>query len=401
MSLLRDIQSDFPMYQTQKNLVYLDSAASTLTPRVVIDAMDTYYKEYRSNIHRGLYPVAAIATERYEEARKTIAEFVQAKPKEIIFTSGSTAGLNFLAQSLSVTLSKGDNIVLTELEHHANLVPWQQAAKKHGFEIRFLEVTPSGKIKEEDIEKKIDKNTKIVSTTVISNALGTIVPVQTIIDQAKKVHAITILDAAQAIAHMPMNTKDLDCDFLVVSGHKMYGPTGIGFVYGKLERLEQMEPSNFGGEMIQQVTFQDATWAAVPQKFEAGTPNIAGAIGLATAAVYLLALRWNEIQKHEEDLKRYLLDQLREHATIVGPELAQERGGVVSFAIPGLHPHDIAEIAGRTNVCIRAGHHCTMPLMKKLALSGTARASIGLYNTRHDIDALINAIQEAKKVFGV
>lgn len=395
----KQVRKDFPMYQSNKGLVYLDSAASSLTPQVVIDAMDTYYKEYRSNVHRGLYPASATATERYEQARKTIAEFIGATEKEIIFTSGVTAGFNMLARSLGAALTEGDNVVLTQLEHHANIVPWQEAAKRQGFELRYIEIDATGKIQQESIASMIDEHTKVVSCAMISNALGTMLPYAEIIQAAKKVDAITVLDAAQAIAHQPIDVQTVGCDYLLASGHKMYGPTGIGFVFGRVEQLSTLEPAVYGGDMIELVTFETATWAEIPHRFEAGTPNIAGAIGLATAAVYLQHLRWDAIQKHEDDLKKYLLAQVRDSAKIIGPELAAERAGVVSFEIPGVHPHDVADILGRSAICVRAGHHCAMPLMKQLGVNGTVRASLGVYNTREDVDALITGIAQVKAVF--
>ena len=399
MSNMENIRDNFPLYKSDPTVAYLDSAASTQTAQVVIEAMNGYYENYRSNIHRGMYPIAAKATEQYEQARATIAEYLNASSNEIVFTSGTTEGLNMLARGLGRNVWKGNNVVLTKLEHHANLVPWQQAAKEFGFELRFIEITSDGKIDLGAAKEVIDEKTSIVSFCSVSNALGTIVPVEEIVALAKKHDAITVIDAAQSAGHEPIDVKKWDCDFLVLSGHKVYGPTGIGVLYGKKERLEQMDPVSFGGDMIETVTYEDATWAPVPEKFEAGTPNIAGAIGMATALVYLNHLRWENIQKHEDDLKKYLVQKLQKEVDIVGPQLASERAGVVSFTIPGAHPHDIADILGKSSVCIRAGHHCAMPLMQQLGVSGTARVSLGVYNTRIDVDRLMTAIAEVKELF--
>ncbi|OGH71124.1 MAG: hypothetical protein A3C90_03075 [Candidatus Magasanikbacteria bacterium RIFCSPHIGHO2_02_FULL_51_14] len=415
---MNSTKNDFPIFQSDQSLVYLDNASTTQTPKVVIDAMNTYYVQYRSNVHRGMYPLSQEATERYEQARKTIAESINAEADEAVFTSGATHGLNMLAQSLCGNLKPGDNVVLTRLEHHANLIPWQEMKKRYGFEVRYIEcddvrttndTNPSASsgqairttnIDLESARGVIDEKTKIVSFAMVSNALGTILPVKELVQMTQKVGAVTVVDAAQTVAHMPIDVKALDCDFLVFSGHKMYGPTGIGVLYGKKERLETLEPFHFGGEMIREVTYERATWAEVPHKFEAGTPNIAGAIGLATAFVYLSHLRWEEIQKHEEDLKKYLLHHLQDVATIVGPQNSLDRLGVVSFLVDDIHPHDVADILGKQGICVRAGHHCAMPLMSYLGIpAGTVRVSLGVYNTREDVDRLVAGIEYVRRVF--
>src|SRR3989338_8358479 len=415
---MNSTKNDFPIFQSDQSLVYLDNASTTQTPKVVIDSMNTYYVQYRSNVHRGMYPLSQEATERYEQARKTIAESINAEADEAVFTSGATHGLNMLAQSLCGNLKPGDNVVLTRLEHHANLIPWQEMKKRYGFEVRYIEcddvrttndTNPSASsgqairttnIDLESARGVIDEKTKIVSFAMVSNALGTILPVKELVQMTQKVGAVTVVDAAQTVAHMPIDVKALDCDFLVFSGHKMYGPTGIGVLYGKKERLETLEPFHFGGEMIREVTYERATWAEVPHKFEAGTPNIAGAIGLATAFVYLSHLRWDEIQKHEEDLKKYLLHHLQDVATIVGPQNSQDRVGVVSFSVDDIHPHDVADILGKQGICVRAGHHCAMPLMSYLGIpAGTVRVSLGVYNTREDVDRLVAGIEYVRRVF--
>ena len=384
-------------------MAYLDNAASTQTPQIVLDAMNEYYTQYRANIHRGLYDLSAHATEKYEEARKKIAKFIGAEKNEIIFTSGTTHGLNFLARSACKNLKPGENIVLTRLEHHANLIPWQEYARERGVEIRFIELQKNNsfEIDIESAKKCIDKNTRVVSFALVSNALGTLLPVKKIIELSQKVQAITVVDAAQAMAHMPVNVKNLDCDFLVFSGHKMYGPTGIGVLFGKMNRLQKLEPFLYGGDMVSEVSFDSATWAEIPERFEGGTPNIAGAIGLAAAVDFIQSVGWNEIQEHEKFITTNMMKQLNAEpgVRIIGPMELEKRIGVVSFIIDGVHPHDIAEVLNRENIAIRAGHHCAMPLMKLLEISGTARASIGMYNSEDDIEKLVEGIKKVKEIF--
>jgi cysteine desulfurase / selenocysteine lyase len=396
-----DQRSDFKIFKSKPTLNYLDSAASSLTPEVVSDVMSQYYGEYRSNVHRGLYPLAVKATEQYEGARAMIAKHINATPEETIFTSGTTHGLNLLASGLGQNLRKGDNAVLTRLEHHANLIPWQQAATRHGFKLRFIDLSTDGMIDLNSARKLIDRKTKAVSFAWISNALGTVAPVKNLVNLARDVGAISIIDAAQVAGHQPIDVKKIDCDFLAFSGHKMYGPTGIGVLYGKIDRLNDLPPYMFGGEMIDQVTYEDATWAEPPLKFEAGTQNIAGAIGIAAAFGYLSQLGWEKIVSHEEKLKRYLLAKLHKKVNIVGLTGSSHRAGVVSFDIPGVHAHDVAEILGTEGICIRAGHHCCAPLMKYLGVGSTARVSLGLYNTKDDIDQLIAGISKVKNTFKV
>lgn len=418
MFALQKVKLHFPIFQTNPTLVYLDNAATTQTPQIVLDAMNDYYTKYRANIHRGLYDLSIQATEKYEQARKNIARFINAEPEEIIFTSGTTHGLNILAYILN--FSKGDNIVLTRLEHHANLIPWQTVAKCTGAELRFIELTADYELDLQSAKKLIDKNTKLVSFTALSHSLGTHTPVTKIIELAKKYNTTTIVDAAQLVAHEPIDVKKLDCDFLVFSGHKMYGPTGIGILYGKKEKLQNLEPFIFGGGMIKEVNYETSSWAEVPNKFEGGTPNIAGVIGLGSAVKFIQEIGWEPIQKHEQELTEYVFSKLPTFAKIIGltshsnklganglvsPSWQEgvRRGeissGIISFIINGIHPHDIAEILNRCNIAVRAGHHCTMPLMKYLGLSGTVRISIGVYNTKEDIDKLIEGLKEVKKIF--
>jgi cysteine desulfurase/selenocysteine lyase len=400
---MKNIKLQFPIFENHPDLVYLDSAASTQTPQVVLDAMDEYYTEYRANIHRGLYDLSARATEKYEEAREKVAAFIGAERDEIIFTSGTTHGLNILARSLCKNLKAGDNIVLTSLEHHANLVPWQEYAREKGIELRFIELNDNYELDINLAKQLIDKNTKVVSFSLVSNVLGTITiaNIPEIFEYAQSVGAITVVDAAQAMAHMGPDVKVLDCDFLVFSGHKMYGPTGIGVLYGKKERLETLEPFFYGGDMIREVSYEKSTWADIPERFEGGTPNIAGAIGLGAAVDFIQSIGILNIIQHEVPLQEKLFEELNKIGglKIIGPEFGEPRIGVVSFTLEGIHPHDIAEILNRDNVCIRAGHHCAMPLMKKLNLFGTNRISIGVYNTEEDIEKCVAALQKVKTIF--
>ncbi len=441
---IRDIKSHFPIFTAHPELHYLDSGATSQTPQMVIDAMNDYYTKYRSNTHRGMYNIAVEATEAFENAREIIAKSLNAQTEEIIFTSGATHGLNALAYSLTPRLSHRDNVVITKMEHHANLVPWQQMAKHYGFELRYIDVSPDFRLDMESAKKLIDKNTKIVSFTLASNVLGTVNPAKELIALAKPLRAITIIDAAQGAAHFPINVKDVDCDFLVYSGHKIYGPTGIGVLYGKKIMLEEhMEPFFFGGEMVNEVTLEGATWNDVPTRFEAGTQNIAGVIAMGAAIKFIESVGWNNIIEHEMELTSYLLQRLQETGVqIIGPSSChfersekslsadstdrdslpapclrmQEAGssasglarndklnriGAVSFILPGIHPHDVAEIMGNENVAIRAGSHCAMPLHQCLNVSATVRASLGMYSTKEDVDALIAAIIKAKKIWTI
>jgi cysteine desulfurase/selenocysteine lyase len=401
---MKNIKSQFPIFQTHPDLVYLDSAATTQTPQVVLDAMNEYYTQYRANIHRGLYNLSAQATESYENARAKVATFIGAERNEIIFTSGTTHGLNFLARSLCKNLKAGDNIVLTQLEHHANLVPWQEYAREKGIELRFIELK-NFELDFESAKDLIDENTKIVSFSLVSNVLGTITiaSIPEIFELAQSVGAVTVVDAAQAVAHMGLDVKVIGCDFLVFSGHKMYGPTGIGVLYGKKERLENLEPFFYGGDMVREVTYEKSSWADIPERFEGGTPNIAGAIGLGAAVDFIESIGFLHINGHEVRLQEKLFEELKkiDGLKVIGPEFGEPRTAVASFTLDGVHPHDIAEILSREEVCIRAGHHCTMPLMKLLCLFGTSRISMGIYNTEEDIEKFVEAIKKVKSIFNL
>lgn len=410
---IKRIKKEFPLLDRQSRLVYLDSAATTQTPETVIRAMNAYYTDYRANIHRGVYDLSARATDAYEGARRDVARLIGADENEVVFTSGTTHGLNLLASSIGRMLKPGDNVVLTRMEHHANLIPWQQAAKRYGFQLRFIDLGSTGFALHTDmLSKVIDGRTKVVSMVHVSNTLGTVNPIETIIAQAKNVGAMTIVDAAQSVAHMPIDVQKLDCDALVFSAHKMYGPTGVGVLYAKKALLEHMQPYFFGGDMIREVSYADATWHDVPWKFEAGTPNIAGVIGLGAAVKFIESIGFEAISKHEQELTEYALEKLQtiEGVTIIGPKTrlhaaSPDRGGdsgrigVISFIIDGVHPHDVATILNDHNIAVRAGHHCTMPLMKLLGIPGTTRASFGVYNTREDVDVLVNSIQKVRQIF--
>ncbi len=394
-----EIKKQFQIFKNQPTLVYLDNAATTQTPHIVLDAMNEYYTSYRANVHRGIYDLSERASAAYEESRRSVANFINAESNEIVFTSGATHGLNLLAYQLSKKLTKNDNIVLTRLEHHANLIPWQQAAKRSGAELRFINLTKDGEIDLNSAYEQIDECTKIVSMTAVSNATGAIVPTEKIIAIAQEYEATTIIDAAQLIAHSPINVKELNCDYLVFSGHKMYGPTGVGVLYGRSEKLENLEPLFFGGDMIEDVSYSTASWTESPHKFEAGTQNIAGVIGLSAATKFITHVGLDAIHEHEKGLAQYLLASLPSKVAVVGRSKESVPDSIISFVLQGVHPHDVAEILNRRNIAVRAGHHCAKPLMKYLDFPGTLRVSFAPYNTTEDIDTLIAGIEDVKKMF--
>lgn len=394
------IRAQFPLLANQPDLAYFDSAATTLKPQVVLSAMDQYYQTVGANVHRGLYDLSERATMMYEDSRKAVANFIKAKPEEIIFTSGTTASLNLAARLLEQKLQPSDEIVLTRFEHHANLIPWQQVAQRTGAILKFIELDADYHLDWNSANSMIGSKTKIVAFSAASNVLGTIVNVNELVRLAKKVGAYTVVDAAQLVAHKEIHVNEWDVDFLAFSGHKVYGPTGIGVLYGKSELLTELEPVNFGGEMIREVTYEAATWADAPQKFEAGTPPIAEAIGLAAAITFIESIGWDAIFAHNFELINYVLTKLNPVVKIIGP-FGDKRVPVFSFTLGDAHPHDVAEILNRSNIAVRAGHHCAMPLMKHLGLVGTTRASFGLYTTKNDIDALVSALQEAKQILKV
>tara|TARA_Y100000031_G_C8197835_1_gene374633 strand:+ start:171 stop:1364 length:1194 start_codon:yes stop_codon:yes gene_type:complete len=390
---VKRIKKDFPIL---KNIIYVDSGASTQKPKVVIDAISNFYSKSYANIHRGVYDLSQKATELYDDARNIVAKFINANFAEIVFTKGTTEALNLLSFCLDF---KGSEIVLTEMEHHANLVPWQQLAKRKNMKLKFIKMKDDFTLDYDDAQKKITNNTAIVAFTATSNVFGTNNDVKSLIKLSKKVGAYSIIDAAQLVPHSKVDVKNLDCDFLAFSGHKMLGPTGIGVLYGKEELLDKMEPFNTGGDMIGEVKYDTSTWNELPTKFEAGTPNIAGAIGLGEAIKYLEKIGMDNIEKWEKELLAYALKKIQEveGVTVYNPG-KDKSAGILSFNIKGLHPHDVASLLSDDNVCIRGGHHCAMPLMSKLGINGTCRASFYLYNTYEDVDKLIESINKAIKI---
>ncbi len=399
------IRADFPILSRTlhgKPLVYLDSTATSQKPMQVLDAMDDYYRTTNANIHRGVYELSEVATDRYEKARARIARFINAKSsREIVYTRNATEALNLVAHTWGrANLRQGDVVLLSKMEHHSNLVPWHILAAERGIELRYLDVDPHGLLMLDDLEEKL-QGVKLVSVTHMSNVLGTINPVEEIIGAAHQAGALVMLDAAQSVPHMPVDAQALDVDFLAFSGHKMCGPTGIGILYGKRALLEQMPPFLGGGDMISTVTLEGFTPNELPWKFEAGTPAIAEAIGLGAAVDYLSAIGMDNVHRHEQELTAYALDQMRAipGVTLYGPD-AEHKGGVVSFAIDDVHPHDIATILDSEGVCIRAGHHCCQPLMQHLDVPALARASFYLYTKKEDVDMLVEGVEKVKEIFG-
>ena len=404
------IVADFPILARPtsrgKRLVYLDSAATSQKPQAVIDALVTYYSEYNANIHRGVYEIAQRATDAFEEARAKVAAFVNAaEPAEIIWTRNTTEAINLVSFSWGLeNLRPGDAIVTSQLEHHSNLVPWQLLAAKTGAELRFIEVDAQGRHCLDDLDAKL-KGAKLVAVSHVSNTLGTIAPLETIVPRAHAAGALVLIDGAQAVPHMAVDMRALDVDFYAASGHKMLGPTGIGFLYGKRALLEAMPPFLTGGDMIKSVAYDSTSFNEIPWKFEAGTSNVADAIAMGTAVDYLTAVGMDWIRAHELAITSYALERLRtleaRGLAIYGPPNAQERAGVISFNLADIHAHDLASILDVEGVCVRAGHHCTMPLMEKMGWPATARASFYLYNTEDDVESLMSALTRAAEIFGV
>lgn len=401
---VKAVREQFPVLNQEVNgfpLVYLDSSATSQKPISVIEAVNKYYQEDNSNVHRGVHTLGTRATDKYEGAREKVRGFINAKSTaEIIFTRGTTTSLNTVAQSYGrANLDAGDEILITPMEHHSNIIPWQQVAKATGATLKYLPLLEDGTISLTDVKKMVTSRTKIVAITHVSNVLGTINPIKEIAKIAHDQKAILVVDGAQGIPHMEVDVQDLDCDFYAFSGHKMLAPTGIGVLYGKRELLENMEPIEFGGEMIDFVNLYDSTWKELPWKFEAGTPIIAGAIGLGAAIDFLKEVGQDNILKHEQRLANYAMEKMGaiEGLTIFGPK---ERAGLVTFNIDDVHPHDTATVLDQQGIAVRAGHHCAQPLMKWLEVSATARASFYLYNTEEDIDRLAQGLLKAKEYFG-
>lgn len=398
------IKKLFPILDQEVNghpLVYLDSTASSQKPQSVIDAVDAYYRTINSNVHRGVHTLGTRATDQYEGAREKVRRFINAdSSSEIIFNRGTTAGLNMVASSYARhNLAENDEIVITPMEHHSNIIPWQQVAKATGATLKYIPLQEDGTLSLEDVQKTITQNTKIVAVAHVSNVLGTINPIKEIAKIAHDNGAILVVDGAQGAPHIKVDVKDLDCDFYAFSGHKMCAPTGIGVLYGKRKYLEVTEPVEFGGEMIDFVNLYDSTWKEIPWKFEGGTPIIAGAIGLGAAIDFLSEIGMDVIHEQEEKLTEYAMKQLStiEDLTIYGPK---ERAGVITFNLGQIHPHDVATVLDSQGIAVRAGHHCAQPLMKWLNVSATARASFYLYNTTDDVDRLVDGLLKTKEYFG-
>lgn len=403
---IAEIRKQFPILDQKVNghpLVYLDSSATSQKPLSVLQALEEYYKQCNANIHRGAHTLGTGATDAFEHAREKVRQFIHARETaEIVFTRGTTASLNIVAQCYAREfLKEGDEMVITLMEHHSNFVPWQQVAKKIGAVLKFLPLQPDGTIRLEDVEHTITSKTKLVSITHVSNVLGTILPIKQIADIAHRQGAVVCVDAAQSAPHLGIDVQELDCDFLAFSGHKMAAPTGIGVLYGKRALLEKMVPYEYGGEMIDVVDMYDSTWKELPWKFEGGTPNISGAIGLAAAIDFLQEIGLDAIRQHEYQLLVYAMERLSplEGITIYGPGQPDQRSGLITFTMEGVHPHDVATVLDAEGIAVRAGHHCCQPLMKWLQVSATVRASFYLYNTEEDIEALVRGIKRTQAYF--
>ncbi|WP_159721144.1 cysteine desulfurase [Enterococcus sp. CSURQ0835] len=400
------LRNEFPILFQEVNdepLVYLDNAATTQKPTAVLDVLQHYYEHDNANVHRGVHTLAERATKDYEAAREKVRQFINAKESaEVLFTRGTTTGLNWLARSLEAPFVKaGDEIVISYMEHHSNIIPWQQLAKRVGATLRYISITEAGFLDLAEAKKIINDKTAIVSIAHVSNVLGVVNPIAELAELAHQHHALMVVDGAQSTPHMQVDVQKLDADFFAFSGHKMCGPTGIGVLYGKRELLEQMEPVEFGGEMIDFVDLYDSTWKELPWKFEAGTPNIAGAIALGAAVDYLTGIGMDAIHRYEQELVDYVLPKLQaiDGVTTYGPQAAKDHTGVIAFNLDGLHPHDVATALDMEGVAVRAGHHCAQPLLKYLKVPATARASFYFYNTKADADRLIEAIQATKEFF--
>ena len=407
------IRKDFPIFSRTirdgKKLVYLDSGATSQKPQVVIDAEVDFYAKHNAAAHRGAHQLAEEATEMFEASRETVASFLGAKTEEIVFTKSATESLNLLAYAFSnaepgsqFAIGSEHSIVVSEMEHHANLIPWQQLAKRSGAELKWFGVTSDGRLDESNIDSLITSKTKIVAITQQSNVLGTINNLDHIIEKAHKVGAIVIVDACQSVPHIPVDVTNLGADFLAFSGHKILGPTGVAVLWGRYELLNNLPPFLFGGSMIENVTMTDATWAEAPRKFEAGVPNMAQVVGLAAGIKYLQSIGLEKVHEHEKALTRYLLNELNQipGIAVVGPTDVSLRGGTVSFTLEAIHPHDLGQYLDSAGIAVRTGHHCAWPLTRALGVPATTRASLYLYNDNSDIDALIAAIKDAKKYFG-
>jgi len=409
----RTIAKDFPILNRTirdgKRLVYLDSGATSQKPNVVIDAESDFYRLHNAAVHRGAHQLAEEATDAYEGARAIVAKFLNAAVDEIVFTKGATESLNLIAYAMGNALvgnrfhlKAGDSIVVTEMEHHANLIPWQQLAARTGATLKWFSVTAEGRLDLSTLDSLVDASTKVVALTHQSNVLGTINPLEDITRRAHEVGAVVVLDACQSVPHMETDVKALNIDFLAFSGHKAVGPTGVGIFWGRAELLAELPPFLTGGSVIENVTMESATWAPAPRKFEAGVPNMAQVVGLGAALTYLTGIGMDNIHRHEVELTQYLLDGLSEivDLRIIGPTTTVNRGGVISFTLGDIHPHDLGQFLDSQGLAVRTGHHCAWPLTRKLGVPATTRASVYLYNTTDDLDALISGVQGAQKYFG-
>jgi cysteine desulfurase / selenocysteine lyase len=404
---LSHLRADFPILEREVNgkpLVYLDSASSTQKPVQVLDAMDHLYRTSYANVHRGAYTLAEEATEAYEGARAKVASLINAPPAEVVFVRGTTSAINLIAYGWGLNnLREGDRVLLTMLEHHANVVPWQLVARHTGAELVYLPLTEDRLIDTTALDRIVDDRVRVVAFSGMSNVLGSIGPIDELAKAARSVGAISVVDGAQLVPHLPTDVTELGVDFVAFSAHKMLGPTGIGALWGRPELLEEMEPAEGGGEMIRDVQLHESTWADVPHKFEAGTPPIAEAVGFGAAADYLMGVGMDAVRQHEIEITRYALERLSEipDLTVYGPTDLAVRGGAVSFTLADIHPHDLATILDQQGVAVRAGHHCAKPLMRELEVPATARASFYVYNVHEEVDVLVDGLHEARRLFGV
>lgn len=397
---IQSIRADFPILTQQvngKNLVYFDNGATAQKPRVVLEAIEKYYSTINANIHRGVHTLSQLATDAYEESRVKIQQHINAKKEcEVLFTSGTTFGINLVAHGFGALLKAGDEVLISAMEHHSNIVPWQFLCERTGAVLRVIPMNSNGELILEEFDRLLNSNTKVLAVTHVSNALGTVNPIKYMIDAAHGVGAAVLIDGAQATPHIKPDVQALDCDFYVFSGHKIFGPTGTGILYGKEEWLNKLPPYQGGGEMIKEVTFEKTTYACLPHKFEAGTPNIAGGIVLGVAVDYMNSIGFDQIAAYEKELLTYGTEQLLqiEGLHIVGT--AAEKASVISFNIEGIHPYDIGVIVDKLGVAVRTGHHCTQPIMNFFDIPGTVRASFSFYNTKEEIDVLVEAVKKAK-----
>lgn len=399
---LENIREEFPILHQKINgedLVYLDNAASTQKPKAVINAIRDYYENDHSNVHRGVHTLSVRATEAYENAREKVSQFVNSPNKnQIIFTKGTTESINLIAGSLTNLIEKNDEILITAMEHHSNIVPWQELCKRTGAILKIIPINDDGEILIDKYTEMVTNKTKLVSVVHLSNTLGTINPIEEIIDSAKLNNAITVIDGAQSAGHLLVDVQELDCDFYLFSGHKVFGPTGIGVLYGKENILNQIDPYQFGGEMILKVTFDETTYNGLPHKFEAGTPNIAGAVGIGASIDFINSLDRELCHQYEMSLHDYALEKLKQFDDIRIIGKSSKKSAIISFVIDGIHPHDIGTIINQKGIAVRTGHHCTMPLMDFYGIPGTVRASFSIYNNHAEVDKLIDAIKLAIKM---